>query len=71
MITKEIFQKDDLSNYTRKNITEKPNNAGEYTVTINGLYTWNPLTLNFDGENWLELEKMTELFNLSRIYYYT
>jgi hypothetical protein len=55
-----------------KNISDKPNTAGQYTVAIEGVRTIRPLTLNYDGENWVGLEEMTNLAdgNISKISYY-
>lgn len=72
----EIFRREkeerDNKQYVLKNITEKPTKAGVYNVEIEGVRTFAPQFLKFDGENWVDLTSISDvvLGDTSRISYY-
>lgn len=51
---KEIFEKmrKETSEYTIKNLSDKPNEAGTYTIAIEKIRSQVPMTLKFDGIDW-------------------
>jgi hypothetical protein len=71
---KEILEKlrGETSEYVIKKITDKPINAGQYNVQIEGVRTIAPLFLKFDGENWVGLEEIANLGggDINKVSYY-
>lgn len=65
-------EQEDASNYDIKNISEKPNNPGQYTIQIEGVKTIRPLTVNFDGDNWVGLSVYSAMADgdMAKISYY-
>lgn len=52
--TKEMFEKmrQEAFDYTIKSLSDKPTEAGIYTITIDNIRSIVPMTLKFDGVNW-------------------
>lgn len=58
--------------WLEKTLDDKPAQQGEYNISIQNVYTFLPLFLKFDGENWIGLDEINILTHgdLSRVTYY-
>lgn len=66
-------EREQASQYVVKPITDKPAQPGSYNIQIDGIMTFLPIFMEFDGKDWVDLNSTLNTYlcdDLSRVVYY-
>lgn len=66
-------EREQFSQFVVKPITDKPSQPGSYNIQIEGVMTFLPIFMEFDGNDWVDIESTLKSYfcdDLSKVVYY-